>query len=199
MIDEATPDRAPRFAQLRMEELDEAGRRVADEVVKFAGGIGGPFNVMLRSAELADLCFRLGSYVLFGTKLPRRLVELAVLIGARVSGSQLEFWAHRRRALAEGLPDSVIDALAAGRRPEGLDEDEAALFDYCVALAKKGPLDDAVFARARDRFGERGAVDLAAVVGFYGLVTMFLKAGNVYPPAEVPLPLVPMRDPFPAG
>ena len=39
------------------------------------------------------------------------LVELAVLIQARMSGSQLEWHAHRRAALESGLADEICDAL----------------------------------------------------------------------------------------
>jgi len=188
-------DAAPRFRQLTLDELDPAQRRVADEIVKFAGGIGGPFNLLLRSADLADLCFKLGSYVLFQTVLPRALVEMAILMRARWSGSELEWWAHRRSALAAGLSPVIADALQLGRRPDALSEDEAAVYDFCVDLLKHDKVADSALEAMRSRFGERGVADLTAIVGFYGLAAMILKVAEVGAP-DGTVQLLPVIDLF---
>src|SRR5215471_18457956 len=107
-----------RFRQLTLEELDGEQRRAIAPVVEFAGGIVGPFNATIRSPEITERSFALGEALLFRTTLPRRLVEMAVLVGARLSGSQLEWYAHRIRAREEGLSGEICDALQAGRRPE---------------------------------------------------------------------------------
>jgi 4-carboxymuconolactone decarboxylase len=120
---------------------------------------------------------------------------MAVLIGARVSGSQLEWHAHRARAREEGLSDEICDALQAGRRPERLTVAEAALFDLCVERLTAPAVSDATFARARDAFGERGAVELAYLVGFYGMVSLVLKLAEVGAP-DGSTPLAPLAEPF---
>ncbi len=177
-----TDTKTPRFRQLTLEELDAAQRRIADEIVEYAGGIGGPFNLLLRSAELTDLCFRMGSYLLFSTVLPRPLVEMAILIRARWSNADLEWWAHRRMALEAGLPAAIVEALEAGRRPDAMSEDEAAVYALSVELLKHDRVADATVELVKARFGERGVADITGIVGFYGMVSLILKAADVGAP-----------------
>jgi 4-carboxymuconolactone decarboxylase len=120
---------------------------------------------------------------------------MAVLILARVKGSQLEWYAHRIRAREEGLADEVCDALQAGRRPEPMTVEEAALFDLCVELLRAPRVSDETFARARDTFGERGVVELTYLVGFYSMISLVLKLAEVGPP-DGSTPLAPLADPF---
>jgi 4-carboxymuconolactone decarboxylase len=184
-----------RFPQLQLEDLDDEARRAVEPIVRYAGGIGGPFNASLRSPRLTELQFALGNHLLFETTLSRRLTELAILIGARVSGSQYEWYAHERRGREEGLEQPIIDALREGRRPDGLGEDEAVVYDLSVELLTRPAVDDATFARAKARLGERGIVEVAHLVGFYGMVALILKAADVRPPQDG-TPLPPLEAPF---
>jgi 4-carboxymuconolactone decarboxylase len=184
-----------RFHQLEVEQLDDEQRRAAEPIIAFAGGITGPFNATLRSAELTERSFRLGEHLLFGTTLPRPLVEMAVLIAARVSGSQLEWYAHRQMARDFGLSDAVCDALQAGRRPQTMSEDEAALFDLCTEVLRSPGVSDSTFERAVRSFGERGVVELCYLVGFYGMISLVLKVAEVRAP-DGSTPLASVPDPF---
>jgi 4-carboxymuconolactone decarboxylase len=133
--------------------------------------------------------------LLFGTTLPRRLVEMAVLISARVSFSQVEWHAHRAAARKEGLSDAICAALRDGRRPGSMSEEEDALFDLCVELLRSPPVTDETFARAVRAFGERGVVELTYLVGFYGMISLVLKVAEVGAP-DSSTPLQPLADPF---
>jgi 4-carboxymuconolactone decarboxylase len=187
-----------RFRQLTLEELDDEQRRVIQPILAFAGNIGGPFNATLRSAELTERSFALGQHLLYGTTLPRRLVEMAVLMRARVSCAQLEWFAHRSRAREEGLSDGICAALQEGRRPDGMSEDEAALFEFSAELMTRPSVSDATFDRATRAFGERGVVELSYLLGFYGMISLVLNMAEVGAP-DGSTPLQPMAEPFAAG
>jgi 4-carboxymuconolactone decarboxylase len=184
-----------RFRRLTPDELDDEQREVIEPIVAFIGGIEGPFIPTLRSAEILKRSFALGEHLLFETTLPRRLVEMAVLIRARVSGSQFEWFAHHDRALEAGLPESVCTALQEGRRPVAMTDDERVLFDFSIELLTAPSVSDDTFARARDAFGERGIVELTYVLGFYGMIALILKVAEVANP-DGSTPLAPMPDPF---
>ncbi|MEA2178043.1 MAG: 4-carboxymuconolactone decarboxylase [Solirubrobacteraceae bacterium] len=186
-----------RFRQLTVEELDDDQRRAIAPVLEYSGSIGGPFNATLRSARLQETSFTLGSYLLFETPFSRRLTEIAILIAARISGSQFEWWAHERRALEEGVEQETCDALRAGRRPAALSDEEAVLYDFSVELLTAPEVSDATFARAKEAFGERGIVDLSYLLGFYGMIAGVLKVAAVLPP-DGSVPLEPMEAPFAA-
>jgi 4-carboxymuconolactone decarboxylase len=163
--------------------MTEAQRRVYQSIAAGPrGGVRGPFNALLRSPELADRVQKVGEYLRFGTSLPARLNELAILVNARFWGSRYEWYAHRPLAEKGGLAPAIADALAANKRPDGMQADEALVYDFCVALHSTHAVDDALFARAVATLGERGVMDLIGVSGYYTLVSMVLNV------AEIPLP-----------
>jgi 4-carboxymuconolactone decarboxylase len=188
----------PRFPQLTPERLDAEQQRVAAEILKVSsGGLGGPYNFLLRSPVLADRVLKLADYLRFNTSVPRRLNEMAILIQARLWTAQYEWWAHHPLALKAGLAPAIAEALKVGRRPEGMQPDEAAVYDFCVELSKRQAVSDATFERARTLLGEQQVVDLVALTGFYAQVSMILNVAEAGIPGGGAPPLAPMDDPLP--
>lgn len=155
--------------------------------------IGGPFNPWLRSPAVGDLLQQLGSQLRFRTSIPTALNEFAILITARQWSSQYEWFAHHRLALAAGLPAAVAADLAAGRRPEGMDEDQRMVYDFCIELHRDHAVSDASFDAIKRRFGEQGVIDLIAVSGYYVTVAMTLNTARVGLPDGVAPPLPELR------
>src|SRR5512134_185940 len=114
-------------------------------------GASGPFNALLRSPDVADRVQRVGEYVRFQTSIPAALNEMAILITGRFWSAQFEFWAHRRLARAAGLPDAVIDAIAEGRRPSPMSDDEGTVYDFCSELFHHRGVADGSFRAVVDR------------------------------------------------
>jgi 4-carboxymuconolactone decarboxylase len=181
-----------RFEELTPATMTPEQRRVAEAIQSGPRGAGlrGPFNALLRSPELCDLVQRVGAYVRFASAIPAPLNELAICIVARKWTAQYEFYAHRRLALEAGVAPSVLDAIAAERRPDGLSADQATIYDFTMALLEAGEVSDAMFEAARTRFGERGVIDLIGAVGYYTLVAMVLNVERV-PLPEGATPLAP--------
>ena len=71
--------------------------------------------------------------------------------------------------------------------------DEAAVYDFVNELLTTKQVSDATFKAARDRFGERGVVDLIGVSGYYQLVSMLLNVDRYPLPAGVSPELKPVR------
>ena len=166
----------PRFAQLTVDRLNAEQKLLAEKIMKVSSvGISGPYNSMLRSPVMGDRLFMLLDYLRFNTSVPRRLNEFAILIQARLWTSQVEWRAHYPLALKAGLPQSVADDLAKGKRPANMQPDEAAVYDLCMELSTKHEVSDEVYQRARALFSEQQLVDLAAVSGTYVTTAMLLK------------------------
>ena len=140
----------PRFPQVRLEGLADAQRRVAEEILKVSsGGLGGPYNMLLRSPDMTDRVLKLADYLRFKTSVPKRLNELAILIQARLWTAQYEWWAHYPLALKAGLSEAIAADLREGRRPAAMQEDEAVVYDFCVELCRNRAVSDASLARAK--------------------------------------------------
>jgi len=138
---------------------------------------------------VADRVQRVGEYVRFQTTIPAPLNELAILITGRFWGAQFEFWAHSRLARTAGLSAAVIDAIAEGRRPESLTDDERIVHDFCTELFHDKAVSDASFAAVVGRFGEQGVIDLIAASGYYSIVSMVLNVDRYPLPAGEKAPL----------
>jgi 4-carboxymuconolactone decarboxylase len=151
--------------------------------------LGGPFNAWMRSPDLGNRLQNVGEYIRYSTSLPLRLNEFAILITAREWTSQYEWYAHYPLAMKAGPDARVADELALGKRPSGMSDDEAAVYEFCIQLHRTRNVDDATFNRALALFGERGVVDLIGVSGYYTAVSMTLNVAQVMPPEGTPLPL----------
>ena len=80
-----------RFALRSYEELPPEVRPLADDILKISSaGLGGPYNALMRSPEMARRCFDLLDYLRFKTSVPKALNEFAILIQARVANAQYE-------------------------------------------------------------------------------------------------------------
>lgn len=184
-----------RLPPLPYEQLDEAQRAAADELI--AGprkAVKGPFIPLLRSPQLLQRVGKLGEYLRFGSMLPTRVNEFATLIVAREWTQQFEWAVHAAAAAKAGTSAASIAALREGRRPADMDEDEALTHDFCTELLANHGVSDTTYERARIRFGERGVVELSTLVGYFVMVSMVLNVAHT--PAEPgsniePLPPLP--------
>ena len=154
---------------------------------------GGPFNAWMRSPDLGERLQKVGEYIRFDTSLPLRLNEFAILITARHWTSQYEWYAHLPLAIKAGLDPKIAEQLALNKRPAGMKDDEAAVYDFCTQLHRTKKVGDAAYKRAVALFGEKGAMDLIGVSGYYTAVSMTLNVAEVGVPAGVKEPLKPAK------
>jgi len=171
---------AERFEQIRYEDLAPEVQSLADDILKISSAaLGGPYNALLRSPEMARRCFDHLDYLRFKTSVSKRLNEFAILIQARIANAQYEWWAHAPIAQRAGLSIEVIEQLRQCNKPQGMQTDEALVYDYCVQLTLNHRVSDALWKRAIAEMGEQAVVDLTVVSGTYVMVSMLLNATQV--------------------
>jgi 4-carboxymuconolactone decarboxylase len=175
-----------RFKPLKYDDMTPAQKTMMDHLVQGERrGAGGPFNVLLRSPEMGDLVQQFGASMRFHSSLPRKLNEMAIIITARHWTAQYEWNAHRNAAAQAGLKEPIIQAIAAGKRPESMDSDETVIYNFATELLNTHQVSDANFQVAKTKFGEKGVVDLISVMGYYQLVSMLLNVDRYPLPAGV--------------
>jgi hypothetical protein len=89
-----------------------------------------------------------------------------------------------------GLSEAIISDIRDGKRPSTLQADEAVVYDLVTELLHKRQLSDETFARAKQILGDQQVLDLAAVTGFYVMVSAVIAVGRVGIPngAAAPMP-----------
>jgi 4-carboxymuconolactone decarboxylase len=176
----------PRFPQLTMEQLTEQQRPLGEQVMKVSSvGLAGPYNPMMRSPVLGQRLFDLFHYLRWETSVPTKLNEFAILIIGRQWRSQVEWYAHAPLAQKAGLSPDIIAELKASKRPSGMAEDEAVVYDFVTELTTKHEVSDATYSRAKKIFNDQQVVDLTSVAGCYVSVAMLLAmAEETTPPGK---------------
>lgn len=173
----------PRISLFPTQTMDAAQRAVHDRIVSGPRGrIQGPLRAALHNPELADKWQALGALLRYGTGLPPRLSEIAILVTGRACNSPFEWYAHRIEAEKAGIEQPIIEALLAQTEPPGMSADDAAVYHYAVELNRHKSVSDATYAVALQCLGERTVVELTALIGYYTMVAMTLNCH------EIPLP-----------
>ena len=193
MMDSRVPHGSTdRLPPLPLEVLDEVQRAVAEELI--AGprkAVVGPFIPLLRSPELLARVQSVGDHVRFHSTLSPRVTEFATLIVARHWTQQFEWCTHVPKALAAGTQPATIASLREGNRPDGMDQEETCVHDFAVELLQHQGVSDRTYRGARERFGERGVVDLTGLIGYFAMVNMMLNMAHTPPDAVDGVELLP--------
>jgi 4-carboxymuconolactone decarboxylase len=173
-----------RFKPMTWEQMNDAQKKMTiDTLTGPRRGLGGPFNVLLRSPEMGDLAMKFGEYSRFRPDVPAKLRELAIIVTARHWTAQFEWNAHRAAAAQAGLSADIIAAIANRKRPAGMQPDEEAVYNFATELLETKQVSDATFKNVKDRFGEKGIVDIVGIMGWYQMVSMLLNVDRYPLPA----------------
>ena len=182
-----------RIPQVTRELVSEDLREVFDELAPGPAGVGtGPMSVLMNSPELARRARPLFNYVRNESSVPKKLRELAMLTTARAMDCPYIWNAHVGLGRADGLSDSLVDALRDNKPLPQMPPDEAAVFNFGMELFKSRRVTPATFQAVHDLLGARGLVELISLLGFYTMLAFNANAVELDPPqesAEAPLPV----------
>ena len=175
--------------------MSDAQRAAADAIINGPRkAIFGPFVPLLQTPALMEYIGKTGEALRFRGTLPNRVRELAICIVARETGNQFEWQTHAPLAIQAGVPDVVIDSLAAGRRPNELDAEQACVFDFVKELMSRHGVCDETYAEAVSHLREFGVVELTALAGYFAMVCWIM---NVARTPGVVASKIPALLPFP--
>lgn len=169
--------------------------RAAAEVFMQARNVPvfGPFEPLMHSPTLMNHTRAMGDYLRYNSAIGTRLSELVILITAREWAQDYEWYVHYPIALNAGISAEVADAIADGRRPTGMSDDEEIVYEFSIELHRNKRVSDQTYARAQERFGNRGVVDLAGVNAYYTLLAMQMNMAQYRIPEDAQ-PLVRFPD-----
>jgi 4-carboxymuconolactone decarboxylase len=183
-----------RMPSIPADTLTDAQKNAIEEFkAARSADISGPFVPLLRSPEVMSRARAMGDYLRFKSSLPPRLSELVILLTARRWTQQYEWNAHQPLALQGGLRGEIVKAIADGRRPDAMAEDEDAVYTLWDEVQRNQSVSDATYARAVGKVGEQGVIDVLGITGYYTMLAMVMNT------TRTPLPdgVKPALAPFP--
>jgi len=176
-------------AQRALYEWYTTGPRAAPDspfrLVGPDGRLQGPPSIWILSPPFGQALQQIGGVVRFGSRLPARGREIAILLVGHHHRSPFELYAHRLAGAAAGLSEADLAALADHREPAGLSDVEACMFRTTRRILDAGTLDDDEFRAAVGVLGEPGLLELVTIVGYYTMVAWQLAVFDVRPPSPL--------------
>lgn len=174
-----------RLAPLPADEWDDAVDHALAQVLpaerRNPSDAGNALATLVRHPRLARAFLRFNGYLLYGSTLPGRLRELAILRVAHRRGCEYEWVHHVELAKRAGVTD---DDIAAVRRGDPADEFDRTVVNAVDELEDKSAMSDATWAALSARLDERQRTDLVFTVGCYGLLATAFNTFGVEPEHE---------------
>jgi 4-carboxymuconolactone decarboxylase len=175
--------------ELDLDALSPRQREIYDAIANGPRGIvEGPLRVWLQSAGLAETAQALGVHCRYGSSLPPRLSELAILLTGAYFRSGFEWAIHSPIGLDAGLTAAQVEAIRTGQRPEFQDDEARLVHDIAFAMLHQHRIPDDLYAAGLEGLGQVALVDLIGVLGYYTLISLTINAFEVPPPNGVAEP-----------
>jgi 4-carboxymuconolactone decarboxylase len=171
-----------RLADFDEAKLSSEQRRIYEQIMRARGHMRGPFAVWMRNAELCENTLKLQEMFATRVKLERRLLELMILVSARLATAHYAWFIHEPHALKFGISPDVVEAIRERRIPQFTREDERLVYDITMELNTTRSLSEANYQRGMAMLGEQIMVELVSAIGFYVMVAMTLNAFAVSVP-----------------
>lgn len=144
----------------------------------------GPFQALMYSPQVMNEARAMGDYLRFNSAIGNKLSEVVILVTAREWSQDYEWYLHGPIALKAGIRKEVADAIADGRRPEGMTDDEQIVYDFSIELHRNKRVSDQTYDRAEKRFGKKGVVDLTGINGYYTFLAMEMNMARYQAPLD---------------
>ena len=151
----------------------------------------GPFEPMMHSPQMMSQARAMGDYLRYHAAIGQPLSEFAILVIAREWSQDYEWFVHYPLALKAGVKPEIAQAIAEGRRPPEMNEDQDTVYSFLTELSRNKQVSNPTFTRALGRFGSKGVVDLTGLSGYYTLLAMQLNVAR-YPIPKDARPLTRM-------
>lgn len=147
---------------------------VFEHIVASRGRVPAPFAAMLHRPEIARAAADLGAVIRFSSTLSDHDRELAILTTAVELDCAFERDAHTSLARGAGVSAGTVDAVLEKAPIDP--RSDAVPVDFARELCRTGRVSDPIFDQARAALGETGVVELAAIVGYYSMLIVFMSA-----------------------
>lgn len=159
----------------RSEELSSEQLALFDHVVGSRGKMIRPYEVLIHAPGVGMPMSELGEQIRYHSSLSDHDRELVIMTAGALTGCAFEWDSHHSIALDAGVRPEVLEHLAADAACE-LTEREAMLIGFVRALHTTASVDAQTFADVQGSLGDRGAVEVAATVGYYTMLAYVMGA-----------------------
>jgi 4-carboxymuconolactone decarboxylase len=158
------------------EEFSEETRAAVRHIVKTRKSMPPPSSYLAYAGRAGALLSDLVDHLRYHTSLTGAETELAICTAARAANADYIWDAHVRLGLQAGTREAAIRAIDTGGPLEHLTSDEALIIRFGRELLQAPRVTDATFQAVRSRYGEKGLLELTALMSVYLMNATILRA-----------------------
>jgi 4-carboxymuconolactone decarboxylase len=151
-----------------------------DSIAASRGAVQGPFLMFMHSPELAERVAHLGAYVRFEGELDKKVRVLAAMTVAREFHAMYVWGAQTGGARRLGVPEETIAAIR-DNHSRGIAPLDAEIVEFTRQLLRKHRVEEELFKKLHERFGNDQLVQLTTAIGYYTLLGMTVNACELEP------------------
>ena len=177
------PQSRARLPYLQRKDVDANAQKIFDQLPGLSkeGVLSGPLAFAAYNPGVAKALFDLHNAAVGGTLSPR-VRELAIMVACRETNYSMEWNGHDAAARKAGVDAKVIDIVRTRGALTGLDEGDAAVIRFGRQMLSDKKVDSATFAQVTKLLGQRGAMDLVAVMNTYAVSGFYALAVDEHMP-----------------
>jgi 4-carboxymuconolactone decarboxylase len=184
------PQSMARLPYIERKDTDESSKRLFDIFVRNSNAptdqLTGPLAFAAYNPAVATALLDLHDGAVGTDTLDAHVRELAILVACRETNYDLEWNAHLQAALSAGVEQKVVDVVRDHGELAGLSEADAAVIRFGRELLRDRRMSAETFAKAKELYGDRGAMDLVAVMSTYAVSGFYAIAVDEHVPADQP-------------
>jgi 4-carboxymuconolactone decarboxylase len=183
-----------RVPYVQRKDTDESAKRLFDIFVRNSNSptdtLGGPLAFAAYNVPVAIALLDLhDGAVGKSSSLDAHVRELAILVACRATNYSFEWNAHEPAAVRAGVEQKTIDAVRTNGALAGIDDADAAVIRFGREMLDDRKVSSATFAKVKELYGDKGAMDLVAVMSTYAVSGFYAIAVDEHlPPGQPTLP-----------
>ena len=163
-------------------------RAAVRHIQETRGSMPPPSSYLTHAGKAGALLSDLVEHLRYHTSLSAAESELAICVANRAADAPYIWNAHTRLGLAAGTREEALHAVDTYGSLDALTEEEALIIRFGRELLESPAVSDETFEAVRDRYGEKGLMELTALMSVYMMNAAILRvAKHPAPPDARPL------------
>ncbi len=157
------------------DEFSDETRAAVRHILETRGNMPPPSSYLTYAGHAGTLLSDLVEHLRYRTTLNQAETELAICTAVRAANADYVWNAHVKRGLEAGTREEAIHAVDTFGPLDALTPDEALIIRFGRELLESPKVSDEAYEAVRARYGEKGLLELTALMAVYTMNAAILR------------------------
>jgi 4-carboxymuconolactone decarboxylase len=157
------------------DEFPDETRAAVRHILKTRKSMPPPSSYLAYAGKAGELLSDLVDHLRYHTTFTQAETELAICTAARAANANYIWASHVKRGLTAGTREEAINAIDTYGPLDDLTADEAMIIRLGREVLEQGAVSEDTFQTVRDRYGEKGLMELTALMSVYMMNASVLR------------------------